>query len=44
MSDCFWTQAYITTFDINLNIFSETQPIVFLSNKVFGFIDAKLFY
>ena len=44
VSDCFWTQAYVTTFDISLNISWEGQPIVFPANKVFGFIDAKMSY
>ena len=40
--DCFWTQAYITAFDIGLNIFSEARPIVFPTDEVFGFIDTKM--
>ena len=40
--DCFWAQAYVTAFDIGLNIFLETQPIVFPTNEVFSFIDAKM--
>ena len=38
----FWTQTYITAFDIGLNIFLETWPIVFPANKILGFIDAKM--
>ena len=40
--NCFWTQIYVTAFDIVLNIFSETWPIVFPANEVFGFIDTKI--
>ena len=44
MSNYFSTQACITAFDIGLNIFLETQLIVFLANKVIGFINTKMFY
>ena len=44
VSDCFWAQAYVTAFDIGLNIFSEARSIVFPANEVFGFINTKMFY
>ena len=44
VSNCLWTQTYVTTFDIILNIFSEAWLIVFLANEVLGFIDAKMSY
>ena len=44
MSDCFWTQTYVTAFDIGLNIFLEAWPIVFPTNKILGFINTKMFY
>ena len=40
--DYLWTQTYITAFDIDLNISSEARPIVFLADKVLGFIDAEM--
>ena len=42
MSNYLWTQAYVTAFDISLNIFSKAWPIVFLANEVFDFIDTKM--
>ena len=42
ISDCLWTQAYITAFNIGLNISSEARPIVFPADKVDDFIDAKM--
>ena len=42
VSDCLWAQAYVTTFDIGLNVLSEAQPIVFLADEVFAFIDTKM--
>ena len=40
--DCFWAQAYLTAFDISLNVFLEAWPIVFLANEVLGYINAKM--
>ena len=42
LSDFFWVQAYVTAFDIDLNVFSEARPIVFLADEVFDFIDTKM--
>ena len=42
VSDCLWAQAYVTAFDIGLNVFSEARPIVFPADEVFGFIDTKM--
>ena len=42
--DCLWAQAYVTAFDIGLNVFSEAQPIVFPADEVLSFIDAKMSY
>ena len=42
MSNSLWTQAYITTFDIDLNLSWETRLIVFSANEVPGFINAKM--
>ena len=44
VSDCLWTQAYITAFDIGLNVFSEAWPMVFVTNEVLGFINVKMSY
>ena len=42
--DCFWAQAYVTAFDIGLNVFLEAQPILFLADEVLDFIDTKISY
>ena len=42
VSDCFWTQVYVTTSDIDLNISLEAWPIVFLTDKIFHSIDAEM--
>ena len=42
VSDCFWAQVYVTTFDIGLNAFLEAWLIVFPAEEIFGFIDAKM--
>ena len=42
VSDCLWAQAYVTAFDISLNIFLEARPIVFSADKVLGFINTKM--
>ena len=44
MSDCLWAEAYVTTFDIGLNVFLEARPIVFLADKILDFIDVKMSY
>ena len=44
VSDRFCNQAYLTAFDIGLNISLKARPIVFPANKVFSFIDAKMSY
>ena len=43
VSDYFWTQVYITAFDLGLNIFLEVWPIVIPADEVLGFIDTKIF-
>ena len=42
--DYFWTQTYVTAFNIDLNISSEAWPIVFSTDKVFYFINTKMSY
>ena len=42
MFDCFWTQTYVTAFDIVFNISLEGWPIVFPADKVLDFINAKM--
>ena len=44
VSDCLWTQAYVTAFNIGVNISLEARPIVFPADEVLGFIDAKMSY
>ena len=41
--DCFWAQAYVTTFDIGLNIFLEAWPIVLLADEILDFTNTKMF-
>ena len=43
VSDCFWAQAYVMAFDIGLNVFLETWPIIFPADEVLGFINTKMF-
>ena len=42
VSDCFSAPAYVTAFDIGLNVFSEAWLIVFPADEVFNFVDAKM--
>ena len=42
MSDRFQGQTNVAAFDIGLNIFFETRPIIFPANKLPGFIDTKM--
>ena len=42
VSDCLWTQAYVTAFDKGLNIFLETWPIVLLVDEILGFNNTKM--
>ena len=42
MSDYLWTQAYVTAFNIDLNILFEIWPIVFPANELFCFVDSKM--
>lgn len=42
MFDCFKYQTYVPIFDIIFDIFLEAQPIVFLVNKLFYFINFKI--
>ena len=44
MCNCFEIQAYITTFDMSFNISLKAWLIVFLADKVLGFINTKMLY